>query len=122
MDLGKIMIGIALVLLSACLLVSPSHATGSDGACTAGYGNATSPADAAVTPYSPGERDSPQDSIHRSAGPPIMRVHDTSHPPTGRILKKEPRAVSNDDHPGGFAVSPYTGMRTTALYVPAPVQ
>jgi hypothetical protein len=59
MDLGKIMIGIALVLLSACLLVSPSHATGSDGSCTIGCGNATSPADAAVTPYSPGEREYP---------------------------------------------------------------
>jgi hypothetical protein len=59
MDLGKIMIGIALVLLSACLLVSPSHATGSDTSCTVGCGIATSPADTMVTPYSPWEREYP---------------------------------------------------------------
>jgi hypothetical protein len=59
MDLGKIMIGIALVLLSACLLVSPSHATGGDGSSTVVCGNATSPADATVNPYSPWEREYP---------------------------------------------------------------
>jgi hypothetical protein len=72
MDLGKIMIGIALVLLSACLLVSPSHATGSDGSCTPGCGTVTSPADAPVTPYSLGERECPAGSSTQICG-------DTNH-------------------------------------------
>jgi hypothetical protein len=59
MDLGKIMIGIALVMLSVGLLVSPSGATLDDHSCTVGCGSAFSPADATVTPYSPLERENP---------------------------------------------------------------
>ena len=59
MDSGKIMIGIALVMLSIGLLVSPSGATGFDHSCTVGCGNAFSPADASVTPYSSLEREYP---------------------------------------------------------------
>ncbi|MDD1683311.1 MAG: hypothetical protein LUO98_05685 [Methanoregula sp.] len=59
MDSGKIMIGIALVMLSIGLLVSPSGATGFDHSCTVGCGNAFSPADTMVTPYSPLGREYP---------------------------------------------------------------
>jgi len=59
MDLGKIMIGIALVMLSAGLLVSPSEAAGCDCSCTVGCGSTLSPADATVTTYSPLERENP---------------------------------------------------------------
>ena len=59
MDLGKIMIGIALVMLSIGMLVSPSGATTCDISCTVGCGSTFSSADATVTPYSPGERDTP---------------------------------------------------------------
>jgi hypothetical protein len=59
MDLGKIMIGIALVMLSVGLLISPSSAAGCDHSCTVGCGSALSPAGATVTPYSPLERDNP---------------------------------------------------------------
>jgi len=38
MDLGKIMIGIALVMLSVGVLASPSGATGPDHSCTVGCG------------------------------------------------------------------------------------
>jgi hypothetical protein len=51
------MIGIALVMLSVGLLVSPSGATLCDRPCIVGCGSASSPADATVTPYSPLERD-----------------------------------------------------------------
>jgi hypothetical protein len=57
MDLGKIMIGIALLMLSAGLLVSPSGATGCDRSCIVGCGSASFPAAATVTPYSPPERE-----------------------------------------------------------------
>jgi hypothetical protein len=59
MDLGKIMIGIALVMLAAGLLVSPSGATGCNHSCLVGYGSAPSPAGATVAPYSPLERENP---------------------------------------------------------------
>lgn len=59
MDLGKIMIGIALVMLSVGLLVSPSSAAGFDCSCTVGCGSAFSSADTPVTPYSPPERENP---------------------------------------------------------------
>ena len=59
MDLGKIMIGIALVMLSVGLLISPSSAAGCDRSCTVGCGSTISPADAMVTPYSPLEREAP---------------------------------------------------------------
>lgn len=59
MDLGKIMIGIALVMLSIGMLVSPSGATPCDISCTVGCGSTFSSADATVTPYSPVERDNP---------------------------------------------------------------
>jgi hypothetical protein len=59
MDLGKIMIGIALVMLSIGMLVSPSGAATCDNSCTVGCGSAFSSADATVTPYSPVERDNP---------------------------------------------------------------
>lgn len=59
MDLGKIMIGIALVMLSVCLLVSPSGAAPGENSCTVGCGSTYSPADATVTPYSPLERENP---------------------------------------------------------------
>jgi len=59
MDLGKIMIGIALVMLSVGLLVSPSSAAGCDCSCTVGCGSAFSSADTPVIPYSPLERKNP---------------------------------------------------------------
>lgn len=59
MDLGKIMIGIALVMLSAGMLVTPAAAAGCDSSCTVGCGNVFSSADAMVTPYSPLVRDTP---------------------------------------------------------------
>ena len=39
MDTGKILIGIALVLLSAALMVSPSNAAGTDSSREVGNGN-----------------------------------------------------------------------------------
>jgi hypothetical protein len=68
MDLGKIMIGIALVMFSIGLLVSPSGATGCDRFCTVGCGNAFSSADATVTPYSPLERDNPAGYLAQICG------------------------------------------------------
>ena len=68
MDLGKIMIGIALVLLAAGMLVSPSGATGCDRSCTVGCGNAFSSADATVTPYSPLKRDNPAGNLAQICG------------------------------------------------------
>jgi hypothetical protein len=68
MDLGKIMIGIALVMFAAGLLVSPSTATGCDRSCTVGCGNAFSSADATVTPYSPLERDFPAGYLAQICG------------------------------------------------------
>lgn len=59
MDLGKIMIGIALVMLSVGVLASPSGATGSGHSCTVGCGSDTSTTDATVTPYSPLVRETP---------------------------------------------------------------
>ncbi len=59
MDLGKIMIGIALVMLSVGLLITPSGAAGCDHSCTVGSRNTFSSADGMVTPYSPQERESP---------------------------------------------------------------
>lgn len=59
MDWGKIVIGVALVMLSIGLLVSPSGATGFDRSCTVGCRNAFSPADTMVAPYSPLERENP---------------------------------------------------------------
>ena len=59
MDLGKIMIGIALVMLAAGLLVSPSGATGYDRSRIVGCGSAFSPAGVTVTPYSPLEQENP---------------------------------------------------------------
>jgi hypothetical protein len=59
MDMGKIMIGFALVMLAAGLLVSPSGATGCDRSSTVGCGSDVSPAGATVTPYSPPEQGNP---------------------------------------------------------------
>jgi hypothetical protein len=59
MDLGKIMIGFALVMLAAGLLVSPSSATGCDRSSTVGCGSPIFSAGATVTPYSPLERGNP---------------------------------------------------------------
>jgi hypothetical protein len=59
MDWGKIMIGFALVMLAAGLLVSPSSATGCDRSSTVGCGSHVSPAGATVTPYSPLVRENP---------------------------------------------------------------
>jgi hypothetical protein len=59
MDLGKIMIGFALVMLAAGLLVTPSGAAGCDRSSTVGCGSTFFPADATVTPYSPPERETP---------------------------------------------------------------
>ncbi len=56
MDLGKIMVGFALVMLAACLLVSPSSATGYDRSGTVGCGSHSSPAGVTVNPYSPPAR------------------------------------------------------------------
>ena len=68
MDLGKIMIGIALIMLSVGLLVSPSRAAGCDHSCIVGCGSATSPADAMVTPYSPLERENPAGYLAQACG------------------------------------------------------
>jgi hypothetical protein len=68
MDLGKIMIGIALVMLSVGLLISPSGATGCDTSCTVGCWSAISPADATVTPYSPQERENPAGYLAQVCG------------------------------------------------------
>jgi hypothetical protein len=59
MDLGKIMIGIALVMLSVGMLASPSGAAGPDTSCTVGCGSVVFPVGATVTPYSPLEREIP---------------------------------------------------------------
>jgi hypothetical protein len=59
MDLGKIMIGIALVMLSVGMLISPASATGCDHSCTVGNGSALCHADVPVIPYSPQERENP---------------------------------------------------------------
>jgi hypothetical protein len=59
MDLGKIMIGIALVMLSAGMLISPASAAASDHSCAVGGWSAFSPADGAVIPYSPQDRENP---------------------------------------------------------------
>jgi len=59
MDPGKIMIGFALVMLAACLLVSPSGATGCDRSSTVGCGSHLSPAGATVTPYSSRDQGNP---------------------------------------------------------------
>jgi hypothetical protein len=63
MDMGKIMIGIALVMLSVGLLISPSGATGCNLSCLVGSGSAFSPADVPVTPYSPQVRDTPAGNL-----------------------------------------------------------
>ncbi len=68
MDLGKIMIGIALVMLSAGMLVSPAAAAVCDRSCTVGCGSVLSPADAMVTPYSPPDRDSPAGTLAQICG------------------------------------------------------
>jgi hypothetical protein len=68
MDLGKIMIGFALVMLAAGLLVSPSGATGCDHSCIVGCGSAISPAGSTVTPYSPLEREDPAGYLARVCG------------------------------------------------------
>jgi hypothetical protein len=65
MDLGKIMIGFALVMLSVGVLASPSGATGSDHSCTVGCGSDISMTDATVTPYSPPERETPAGYLAR---------------------------------------------------------
>jgi len=59
MDLGKIMMGIALVMLSAGVLASPSGAAGPDHSCTVGCGSVPSPQGATVNPYSPPAREIP---------------------------------------------------------------
>jgi hypothetical protein len=59
MDLGKIMIGIALVVLSVGLLVSPSSAAVCDCSGTVGCWSTFSSADTTVTPSSPLERENP---------------------------------------------------------------
>ena len=69
MDLGKIMIGIALVMLSIGMLVSPSAATTCDISCTVGCGSTFSSADATVTPYSPPGRDSRPGYLAPVCGP-----------------------------------------------------
>jgi hypothetical protein len=68
MDLGKIMIGIALVMLSAGMLVSPAAAAGCDCSCTVGCGSTMSPDDATVTPYSPPGRDLPAGTLAPACG------------------------------------------------------
>jgi hypothetical protein len=68
MDLGKIMIGIALVMLAAGLLVSPSSATGCDHSCIVGCGSTTSLTGATVTPYSPLEREDPAGYLAQVCG------------------------------------------------------
>ena len=68
MDLGKIMIGIALVMLAVGLLVSPSGATGYDRSRIVGCGSTFSPAGATVTPYSPLERENPAGYLTQVCG------------------------------------------------------
>jgi hypothetical protein len=68
MDLGKIMIGFALVMLAAGLLVSPSGAAVCDRSCTVGCGSAFPPAGATVTPYSPLERETPSEYLALARG------------------------------------------------------
>lgn len=68
MDWGKIMIGIALVMLSVGLLVSPSGATGCDHSCIVGCGSTFSPANATVIPYSPLERGNPAGYLAQVCG------------------------------------------------------
>lgn len=58
MDIGKIMIGIALVMLSVGLLISPSAAAVCDSGFV-GSGSFTFPAGVPVIPYSPQEREIP---------------------------------------------------------------
>jgi hypothetical protein len=72
MDLGKIMIGIALVMLAVGLLVSPSGATGCDRSRIVGCWGISIPAGATVTPYSPLEREN-------SAGCPAQVCGNASH-------------------------------------------
>lgn len=69
MDLGKIMIGIALVMLSFGVLASPSGAAGPDHSCTVGCGSVR-PHGATVTPYSPTEREIPALSTAPVRGSP----------------------------------------------------
>jgi hypothetical protein len=71
MDMGKIMIGIALVMLSAGMLISPAAATACDHSCDVGCGSLCFPADAPVAPYSPAERENPAVSAGEI---PIMRA------------------------------------------------
>jgi hypothetical protein len=59
MDTGKIMIGIAMVMLSIGLLTTPTGATLCDNSCSVGSGSAISAADVPVTPYTPQARDDP---------------------------------------------------------------
>jgi hypothetical protein len=59
MDLGKILIGIALIMLSAGMFISPTGATVCDHSCTVGCGSTFSHADVPVIPYSPQEREAP---------------------------------------------------------------
>jgi len=59
MDLGKIMTGIALVMLSVGVLIAPSGAAGPGHSCTVGCGSIIFPAGVTVTPYSPLERETP---------------------------------------------------------------
>jgi len=73
MDLGKIMIGTALVMLAAGMLVSPSTAAGCDGSCTVGCGNAASPSHDTVNPYSPDQHGIPADYLATVCGPASHR-------------------------------------------------
>ena len=71
MDLGKIIIGIALVMLSAGMLISPAAATACDHSCNVGCGSKSFPADAPVAPYPPAERENP--AVH-ACELPVMRA------------------------------------------------
>ena len=80
MDLGKIMIGIALVMLSAGMLISPAAAIACDHSCTVGCGSICFPADAPVAPYSPAGRENPavhsgKDTRYESAMTPMSPIH-----------------------------------------------
>lgn len=68
MDLGKIVMGIALVILSAGLLISPSGATVCDSSCTVGCGSGPTGPDAMVPPYSPPERETIPGCLAPDAG------------------------------------------------------
>ena len=59
MDLGKIMIGVALVMLSAGMLTSPASAAAADLSRSVGCGSISIPADIPVAPYSPVVREEP---------------------------------------------------------------